>query len=66
MKCPLCGYDIIDEEFCTTCPVAGRKCSLSKCPKCGYTFAPDSAIINLFKKIFGSKTPADNKPVNRG
>ncbi len=65
MKCPLCGYNAVNPDHCTTCPVAGKSCSVAKCPNCGYAFAPDSSLVKLIRKIFRSKPPMDKTFVNK-
>jgi hypothetical protein len=61
--CPLCGYDVTEVESCASCSVAGKGCDLTRCPKCGYAFPPESAVVNFFKKLgrnlSGRKVPPE-------
>lgn len=49
--CPLCGYGF-DEglDKCGACPLHGG-CSTLCCPRCGYTFAEESATLNGLRKL---------------
>ncbi len=51
MKCPLCGYQFMEQEgetHCPGCPLAGA-CHRVKCPDCGYDVPVEPKLIKVLK-----------------
>ena len=52
MQCPLCGvrFERWEQQgACRPCPLA-RGCRLIRCPRCGYEWADESALVNWVKR----------------
>ena len=51
--CPFCGweFDSTDESCHSGCPLSG-KCSMVKCPRCGYEFINESRTVDFIKSLF--------------
>jgi hypothetical protein len=60
--CPLCSLEFDGETCPPSCPMAGG-CALIRCPKCGYEFVEDSAIVALVRRFIPAwrthDSPAD-------
>lgn len=48
MTCPLCRHRFARDEApaaCARCPMT-LGCHLTRCPQCGYEWAPESHLVN--------------------
>ena len=52
-RCPLCAGEVrADRDSCRGgCPLA-RRCRILCCPRCGYEFVEDSAIVSGIGRLF--------------
>ena len=51
MKCPLCGYQFLEEDSrtaCDGCPLS-KACHVVKCPNCGYKIPMEPRLIKAIK-----------------
>jgi rubredoxin len=52
MKCSLCGYQFNIEEASSVCQgcVFSKKCSLVRCPNCGFEMVPEPKWIEKIRE----------------
>jgi hypothetical protein len=55
-QCPLCGNKFTPGEMkgCSGC-LLSKQCDLICCPRCGYSYKEQSALVNLIKKCLKKK-----------
>ena len=61
--CPFCShtFSLKDQGCGGKCGLFG-KCGLCCCPRCGYSFVPESKTVQFFKDVFGKKNEKEPKP----
>ena len=60
-ECTMCGLEFEGESCRSKCPVSFG-CNKVMCPRCGFEFVDESAVVNLFRTVAKFWRTHDSSP----
>jgi hypothetical protein len=60
--CSLCGLDFTGSMCHSACPFS-RGCEMVRCPRCGYEFVDESAVVRFVASLFRRREKKDPQEI---